>query len=286
MRLLWKGFAAASLIGALLPATAGASVTIGNPLTRATDGGFGADEAVLVTTASRDPSTRMSSPVNGTVVSWNVRGSTPTGGPNVLTLRVVRPSGTDFLGAGSSSPQTLPTVLTDLTRSFDTSIPIRIGDRIAIGGGPGAVVPATGLGDPSLPTSFKAYDAFADGSPSGPPMGGGGGGELQFNAVVAPTNLIGVSGKTRNKRRGTAILHATLPNSGTLDVGGKLVKPQTVTAPAAGDLDVTLRPSRKAKRKLKRTGRASGKIALTFTPAFGDPGTLKTPLRLIRKRRP
>jgi hypothetical protein len=286
MRVLGKGFAAALVFGGLLPATAGANVTLGNPLTRATDSGVGAGVApakVFVTSLSGDPATRMSSPVNGTVVSWNVRGSAGVGGPHVLTLRVLQPSGTGFIGAGSSSSQTIPTVASDVMRSFGTSIPIRIGDQIGIGATPGTVVPSTSLGSPA---TFKTYNTFADGSPSGPPVGGGGGIEPQFNAVVAPTNTVVLSAITRHKKKGTASLTATLPNPGTLAVKGKLVKPQTLDASAAGNLALTLRPNRQGKKKLKLSGKASGKIAFTFTPSFGDPATRTTPVRLKLTPRP
>ena len=286
MRVLGKGFAAALVFGGLLPATAGANVTVGNPLTRPTDSGVGAGGApakVFVTTLSGDPATRMTSPVNGAVVSWNVRGSSAAGGPHVLTLRVLQPSGTGFIGAGSSSSITIPTVAGDVMRSFGTSIPIRIGDQIGIGATPGTVVPYASSGGPA---TFKTFNTFADGSPSGAPIGGGGGLEPQFNAVVAPTNTVVLSAITRHKKKGTASLTATLPNPGTLAVKGKLVKLQTLDASAAGNLALTLRPSRQGKKKLKRRGKASGKVAFTFTPSFGDPATRKTSVKLKLAPRP
>jgi hypothetical protein len=284
MRVLGKGFAAALVFGGLLPATAGANVTVGNPLTLPTDSGVGAGNApakVFVTTMFGDPTARPSSPVNGTVVSWNLRGSVGVGGPHVFTLRVLQPAGTGFVGAGSSSSQTIPTVTGDVLRSFSASIPIRIGDQIGIGATPGSVVPCAGSGGPA---TFKTYDTFADGSPSGSPIGGGGGLEPQFNAVVAPTNTVSLSVITRHKRMGTASLTAALPNAGTLDIQGKTVRQQTLNASAAGDLALTLRPSRKTKRKLKRKGKAAGKVAFTFTPAFGDPATQRMPVKLLRHR--
>jgi hypothetical protein len=45
MHVLGKGFAAAVVLGGLLPATAGANVTVGNPLTLPTTGGLGAGGA-------------------------------------------------------------------------------------------------------------------------------------------------------------------------------------------------------------------------------------------------
>jgi hypothetical protein len=267
----------------VLPATAGANVTIGNPLTAPTDGGVGAGGApakVFVTTSFGDLDARMSSPVNGTVVSWNLRGSVGVGGPHVFTLRVLRPGGSDFIGAGSSTPQTIPTVMGDVVRSFGTSIPIRIGDQIGIGAAPSSVVPCGGPGTPT----FRTYNTFADGSPSGSSIGGGGGLIPQFNAVVAPTNTVALSAVTRHKKKGTASLTVTLPNAGTLGVQGKSVKSQALDASAAGDVALTLRPSRKAKKKLKRRGKASGKVAFTFTPSFGDPATQKAPVKLLKRR--
>jgi hypothetical protein len=268
----------------LLPAAAQATVTIGNPLTAETNAGFGVGGApakVYVTTSFGDLAARTSSPVNGTVVSWNVRGSFAPGGPHMLTLRVLQPSGTEFIGAGSSSPQTIPNVTDDVLRSFGTSIPIRIGDQIGLGGTPGTIVPsASDVGT----ASFDTYSTFADGSPSGSRIGGGSGLIAQFNAVVEPTNTVALSAITRRKKKGIASVTVTLPNAGTLVVAGKPVKPQTLDASAAGDLALTLRPTRKAKRKLKRRGKASGKVAFTFTPSFGDPATQTAPVKLLKRR--
>jgi hypothetical protein len=284
MRVLGKGFAAALALAGLLPAAAQASVTIGNPLTAETNAGVGAGGApakVFVTTSYGDLAARTSSPVNGTVVSWNVRGSFAVGGPHVLTLRVLQPSGTEFIGAGSSSSQTIPTVTDDVLRAFTTALPIRIGDQIGIGATPGSVVPsATGIGM----ASFDTYNTFADGSPSGSRIGGGGGLIPQFNAVIEPTNTVALSTITRHKKKGTASVTVTLPNAGTLAVAGKPVKPQTLDASAAGDLALTLRPSRKAKKKLKRRGQASGTVGFTFTPSFGDPATQSLPVKLLKRR--
>jgi hypothetical protein len=285
MRVLGKGFAAAMVVGGLLPASAGANVTVGNPLTLPTTGGLGAGGApakVFVTTgygAALAP--LMSSPVNGTVVQWNVRGSFAVGGPHTLTLRVLQPSGANFIGAGSSTSETIPTVTDDVLRPFSTSIPIRIGDQIGVGATPGSLVPSTS----SSGSTFKTYNTFADSSPSGSPIGGGGGLVAAVNAVVAPTNTVALSAITRHKKRGTASLTVTVPNAGTLAISGKSVKPQTRDAHQAGDLSLILQPSRKAAKKLKRTGKSSGKVAFTFTPSFGDPATQQAPVKLLKLRR-
>jgi PASTA domain len=153
---------------ALAPAK---TVTIGSPMTAAQPPiGFGASRTLTIT-ALPEPGATVSAPANGTVTSWSVSGA--IGGP--LRLRLVRPVGGLFTGAGTSSAGTI-TGTGKLT--FPTTLPIKKGDLIgvdpandsdAIGGalglpgslfmffnselvngGPGAAPAASGPGEPAL----------------------------------------------------------------------------------------------------------------------------------------
>jgi hypothetical protein len=182
---LAKGFAAALLFGALVPGAAMANVTIGSSLSRATNASeITAGSTVYAQTALAGAQLR--SPVDGTVVRWRVRGAQTNGmaNPNVLTLRVVRQSGSEIVGVSSSAPKTVPNNIDDdVLRTFSTSLPIHIGDRIALGAGLTTSVPLAFYSGPT----FEEFNPFADGSSSGAPTFPSRTGELQFNADIATT---------------------------------------------------------------------------------------------------
>src|SRR5262249_20224753 len=95
-----------------------------------------------------------------------------------------------------------------------------------------------------------------------------------------------LSAVQRHKKKGTASLTATLPNPGTLAVGGKLVKAQTLAISAEGDQPLTLVPTKKTRKRLKDKGKTSGPRDLTYTPSFGSASTqsLRVTLKLKTDR--
>jgi hypothetical protein len=172
------------LLGALWPGLATANVTIGSSLSRATNGSWQtAGPTVYVQTSLNGA--QLTSPVDGTLVAWRIRGARTNGmaNPNDVTLRVLRPDpGGQFVGAGSSGLQTLPNNLDDdVTRTFSASIPIHVGDQIALAGGPNFAAPIASYSGPTL----EEFNAFVDGASSGSPMFTNLPGELQFNADIA-----------------------------------------------------------------------------------------------------
>jgi hypothetical protein len=180
---LAKALAAALLLGALAPGAAMANVTIGSSLSTATNASeITAGSTVYAQTALAGA--QLTSPVDGTVVTWRVRGARSGPAANTLTLRVVRPSGAEIVGVSSSASETLPNNLDDdVLRTFSTSLPIHIGDRIALTAGPNTQVPLAFYSGPT----FEEFNPFADGSSSGPPTFPTLSGELQFNADIATT---------------------------------------------------------------------------------------------------
>jgi hypothetical protein len=108
---------------------------------------------------------RLTSPVNGVVISWGVR----TGDPGALyKLRVLRPmGGNSYLGAGTSqAPSAVPAGVTDATLSYPApSLPIKQGDAIGLFTG-GA---ATGL--PQRVTSGVNSNVIANEFTGAPPDG-------------------------------------------------------------------------------------------------------------------
>jgi hypothetical protein len=125
---------------------------------------------------------QLTSPVDGTLVTWRIRGARAGPAVNTLTLRVVRPSGGQIVGEASSAPQTIPNNLDDdVLRTFSTSLPIHAGDQIALAAGAQVQVPLASYSGPT----FQEFNSFADGSSSGSPNFTGLTGELQFNADIA-----------------------------------------------------------------------------------------------------
>jgi hypothetical protein len=231
----------------------------------------------------------LSSPVNGTVQAWRIKG---VSGPLQARLRVLRPlAGGAFSFAGSSQVVTVPSATFDVL-TFPASVPISIGDRIGLdwimGGG----------GNPVFASHATAEidywgPAPNDGDELAPPFATSPY-ELLLNADVEPSNAV-VAGKLTPRKRGTALLELTIPNSGRLVLDGSskqkskppppaLVQRQVLRV-AAGQMTLLLRATKAAKRTLKRTGRVRGQADLTFTPDQGAPATQRIAFRFKGKRK-
>jgi hypothetical protein len=85
-----------------------------------------------------------------------------------------------------------------------------------------------------------------------------------------------------NKKAGTATLVATFPGPGRLMLVGSGVRRQSKRVTRAGKIRLTIRPSTKTAKTLKRHGSAAVKVTLTYTPTGGHPRarTVKLTLRL------
>ena len=96
---------AVALFAGIPPAASDASTIVGNPLTSPNGGYIGTADAVFVQVAFSDPTARLTSPVDGTVVHWSLRGTSINLDPNTFRLRVLRPvGGGTFIGVGTSAP--------------------------------------------------------------------------------------------------------------------------------------------------------------------------------------
>ena len=255
-------------------APAGATVTVGSPLTAAFAGYFqGIDtEANL---ALSGPGAHVSSPVNGTVVRYRVMVG-PTLGSTAL--RVMRPAAAGaFTGAGTSTAVTPAAVNT--TQTFSTNLPIHAGDLVGLD----LITDLSSVADEedSTPGSnvgewnAGTQTLLADGA-TAPPDNLYPGQELGFNADVVPSNEIIVGVRKSNKKKGTATLELTLPNAGTLKASGKGVRASSTAKAAAaqqvaaGPVKLRIKASGKKRKALSATGKVRLKVALTYTPAFGD----------------
>lgn len=289
------GFTVAVALGVsvLLPATSNAALTIGSNLGRGAADSIdcssltppGCTFVLAGLKAGSEAPGGLTSPVNGTITAWRIRAiafSAPT------ALRVIRPVGVGtFTGAGTS-PTVTPA--TSGVSSFPVQIPIAIGDYIGIdccGGGPGGYLNV----DPEPGVTWRWYQPpLADGSLGRPYDASNSTEELLINADIEPTSSFTLGQVTRNKKRGTATLSVTLPNSGELTGSGKGVKvaraagavtSNAVTAP--GTMTLTIRAKGKKKRKLNKTGKVRVKPNITFTPTGGNPTTESKKLKLKKR---
>lgn len=291
-RRLLKRFALAALLAALLLAasvsTAGAVVTIGSNLAREPD--VSSDYSPRPTfsnvslASGRQAPGGLSSPVNGTVVLWRIRVGDSTW---VTNLRIIRPlRGGSFTGAGTSASVTPPT---DATTSYDTQLPIQIGDYLGldccnpVSPFPGAEFFVAG----GAAIRNEWQPRLANGSPGHAPLSTTPY-EIALNAKINPTSTFTLDVIRHNKKKGTATLTATVPNAGELTGAGKGVKvanaaviSKKVRAP--GSVQLLIRAKGKKKKKLNLTGKVRVKPKVTYTPRGGDPATKSVKLKLKKK---
>ena len=233
-----------SLIG-VAPAVSDASTIIGSPLSIPAGGIVGVFNSTFVQTALPEPSAQLTSPVDGTVVQWSIRGTYINSEPNTFKLRVLKPVGDGtFTGAGTSAEESTPNSGSndDNIRPFATALPIRAGDAIGLSAVEGADVPYAEV----TGASNEYFGAvFADGGSSGSPtvFSGFQEKELLFNAevVAAPTSSATVPACVED---GKVAVHVTTDPSTTpkavlfrIDAGVQQVAPAstgtaTITVPA------------------------------------------------------
>jgi virginiamycin B lyase len=91
-------------------------------------------------------------------------------------------------------------------------------------------------------------------------------------SVGKASNLFTVTKVKKNKHRGTAKVNVEVPGDGLLAISSpKIVLTQTVVENHIGQIRV--KPDRKLRRRLDRTGKAKVSVELTYTPTGGDPAT-------------
>ena len=84
--------------------------------------------------------------------------------------------------------------------------------------------------------------------------------------------------------KGTAKLDVEIPGAGTVALAGKTLKPKTVAAGTPGTVQFAIKAKGKAKKKLRKRGKAKVSAEVTFTPTGGTANTIKKKLKLVRKR--
>jgi hypothetical protein len=252
-------------------------------------------------TLSAVPGGHAVSPVNGTIVSWGV-GVIPNGGGPVAMARprVVRPAGAGALFLRTGATESLPS---PGEQTFPASLPIGIGERFAL------ELLQADQGVQAQPAQGYAWQFWrpspADGATE-PPDQAGTGEVMEFFADVEPTNTLTLPTVVNNRRNGTAQLTVSAPNPGQLMASsaptssgaatsakkkkrkrtkaGPLVVATSTAVAAPGRVTMTLSPTKPARKRLKRKGRAAGTVVLNFTPSFGTMSTKTLAITLTKKR--
>ena len=102
-----------------------------------------------------------------------------------------------------------------------------------------------------------------------------------------PSSAFSLGGAKLNVHTGTARLTATVPGVGKLNVEGEGIRSTRRRASLAGEVSLPIIPNRAAKRKLQRSGRATVKIQVTYTPTTAGnahSATRSTHLTLVTAR--
>jgi hypothetical protein len=164
----------------------------------------------------------------------------------------------------------------DLVFDGCSDVTLAPGDQCPVGvrfapnaaGGAAASVEIPSNGSPS-PVSVTLAGTGTAQPPSPPPP-------------LPPSNQFTIDAVKKDKRNGRATLRATVPGPGVLGLSGRGVKERRKQA-VAGAVQLPVTPLGKAKRRLKREGRARVVLEVTFTPNGGLPNTETRRVRLVRK---
>jgi hypothetical protein len=99
---------------------------------------------------------------------------------------------------------------------------------------------------------------------------------------VKPSNAAVLGRFLRNTKTGTGKLLVTVPGPGILNLAGKGVGKSTASAGKAGTVQLSVRATGKAKKRLKAKGKARVTAVVTFVPNGGDAATQSRKLLLKR----
>lgn len=132
------------------------------------------------------------SPVSGVIIRWRVRGGSAVPG---YTIRVLRPTGTTYTGAGSSSPQTPAGPGLEV---FNSAVPIQAGDAV------GLDLPSGGaLSVASNPAAeYLGWEPPLKDGESLPFLGPFPGAELGYNADIQPQPSVSVPSPSSGSFKG------------------------------------------------------------------------------------
>jgi hypothetical protein len=222
-------------------------------------------------------------PGAGTITSWSTRASGTAG--QRWSMKLYRKvSGTTYAVVGRDGPRDLAAGL----NSFPVSVPAQPGDLLGMQSNDGATASTACLLPSPGNTIFFHTGDLGDGQ--GTIATSGANFRLNISAVFEPDNAFSLAAATRNKRKGTAVIVATLPNPGMLTGSGTAIKVKAPGAKlprqvAAGPALLVIKATGKKKRKLRATGKVTVRVSVVYTPSGGAPHTETLKLKLRRKKR-
>ena len=148
-----------------------ATVTVGSPMKAGFPSSFttNGSRTTLVNVALGESGAHVASPVNGTIVQWRLSAT----GPGHFAIRVLRPSGGHYLGAGISTQ----VVSSAGVHTFSANLPIQAGDLVGID------VPDNAIEEGAISgKSMASGSTFASFSPALVPEGSPSGFEDDFTS--------------------------------------------------------------------------------------------------------
>jgi hypothetical protein len=199
----------------------------------------------------------------GTITSWSTSAS--AGGAS-FTLKIWRKIGepAHFQAVRHDGPHVLAF---GVLNSFTAGIPVAAGDYLGFG-----VSDASNACTFDAPgdTFLQSYVDLPDGASA--PFSVKPDARANVAAVIEPSNAFDFGDLARNKKRGSATLALVLPGPGTLTTSGKGVKPSTATATQAGNAELSIKATGKAKHELNDAGKTTLRLGVLYTPTGGSPG--------------
>jgi hypothetical protein len=276
-------FAVTAILAALVLAASSspvsASVTIGQTGTPAGLCGDGTDRLQPTVTSGNSyvvPSTI----ATGRITSWSTESL--AGANQMLAMKVYHlVSGSTYRVEGHDGPHEL---VASSLNTFQASVPVKAGDIL------GTSTPTPGNAGCNFPVTGENYlthvGNLADGA-SGDFVTGTADRRQDVSAVINPSNAFTITGVTRHKKKGTAILKVNVPNPGQLALSGNGVKTaaahSAATVSAPGTVKLKVKAKGKKKGTLNSTGKVKVKPKITYTPTGGDPSTQSLKLKLKKK---
>jgi hypothetical protein len=101
---------------------------------------------------------------------------------------------------------------------------------------------------------------------------------------TVPSNQFQLGSVKLDRRRGAATVTATVPGPGALELAAsKRVRGARTTVNAGGSSSLAIVPTKAAKSRLRRSGKAKVEVTVTYTPTGGTPNALHTTVGLVRR---
>jgi hypothetical protein len=253
---------------------AAASVTIGQ-LAPGTPTGFADPSGMLdVVQPAVTSGSSYAAPGNGTITSWSHNAAAGAG--QTMTFKVFRKvTGSTYTVVGHDGPRSL---VGGTVNAFPAAIGVKPGDVIGLSfnlAPPAKAWFFMAPGDAFLRRIGNLAD-FQSGSFDPDPDR-----RLNVTAVFEPTNAFTLRGIGLHRKKGTATLKVSVPNSGELVLSGNGVKGvSAITVSAPGIVRLPIRATGRKREKLNQTSRVRVKATVTYTPTGGDPSTQSRKLKL------